>query len=546
MNRLPHSLVLEQTRRRFLQYAGAMAGAIALPGSHLAMAQGGPKHGGTIRIIIEPEPPMLLAAVNPLTSMIITSTKTNEGLLTYDFDLNPQPQLAVEWDVAADGKTYTFKLREGVKWHDGADFTSADVAYSLSSLKQNHTRGRATFANVTDIETPDDHTVILRLSNPAPYMFFALAGSESPIIPKHVYEGTDLATNPAMSAPIGTGPFKFKEWSRGSHIVYERNPDYWDAPKPYLDQVILQFARDASARTIAIETGAVEVVSGTPVPVPLPDLVRLENMPNITVIDDGWQYVNSVGRIEFNLENEYFKDHKVRLAIAHAVDRETILNVACYGKGHIAYGPVSPELGRFAVPELADIVPQLDPAKSEALLDEAGLTRGSDGVRFRVNADFMPNGDIFRRTAEYLKQALEPIGIEVTVRAQDVASYVKRVYTDRDFDFAVQSLSNMYDPTVGVQRLYWSKNFRPGVPFTNGSGYNNPKVDELFEAAAIEADHEKRYQLFAEAQKIIVQDAPSITLFAQYGATITKNTVKDLIVTADGIMGNYASAYVES
>lgn len=522
-----------------------MAGGMALAGPGISYAQAS-ADGGTLRVLIEPEPPVLLAVLTPLTSQQITSSQTNEGLLTYDFELNPQPALAESWEIAEDGLTYTFNLRKGVQWSDGADFTSADVAYSIGVLKEQHTRGRSTFANVTAIETPDEYTVVLKLSAPAPYMFTALSSSESPIIARHIFEGTDVATNPAMSEPIGTGPFLLKEWVRGSHIIYERNPNYWDKSKPGVDQLIFQFARDASARSIAIETGSVDVLSGIPVPIPFTDLPAMESNPDLTIIDDGWQYVNTICRLEFNLDNEFFANKLVRKAVAHAVDRELMMAIASYGYGKLCYGPISPNMATYYVDELKELVPAHDPARAEELLDEAGYPRGSDGVRLRINVDYMPNGDIFKRGAEYLKQALDPLGIVATVRSQDVATYVKRIYTDREFDCSVEAMSNTYDPTVGVQRLYWSKNFRPGVPYSNGSHYNNPEVDRLFEAAAVEADLGRRKELFTEAQKIIIEDVPAMTLFTIYGATIANSKVKNLIQTADGITSTHASVTIES
>ncbi|TIU26064.1 MAG: ABC transporter substrate-binding protein, partial [Mesorhizobium sp.] len=130
--------------------------------------------------------------------------KVTEGLLTYDFDLTPRPLLATEWSVSDDGLRYTFKLREGVKWHDGKPFTSVDVAYSIATIKEVHPRGRNTFLNLTDIQTPDPLTVTLVLSKPAPYLITALAAPETPIVPKHLYEGTKAAENPVNNAPVGT------------------------------------------------------------------------------------------------------------------------------------------------------------------------------------------------------------------------------------------------------------------------------------------------------------------------------------------------------
>lgn len=166
-----------------------------------------------------------------------------------------------------------------------------------------------------------------------------------------------------------------------------------------------------------------------------------------------------------------------------------ILNTVWYGFGVVSPTPISPSLARFHEPSVPAI--PFDPKRAEALLDEAGFKRGPDGVRFRLVHDFLPYGDGYRRTADYLRQALSRVGVAVTIRSQDFATYIKRVYTDRDFDFTNNSMGNTFDPTVGVQRLYWSRNFKRGVPFSNGSGYRNPEVDALLEAATVETDPAK-------------------------------------------------------
>ena len=139
--------------------------------------------------------------------------------------MNPKPALAASWKISPDGKTYTFNLRRGVTWHDGKPFTSADVKFSAEEAwKKLHPRGKATFAKVTSVLTPDPHTVVFNLSEPAPMMMSALNAYESQIIPKHIYEGRDISTNPACNAPIGTGPFVFKEWKKGEFIKLARKP----------------------------------------------------------------------------------------------------------------------------------------------------------------------------------------------------------------------------------------------------------------------------------------------------------------------------------
>lgn len=519
-------------------FATAGAALLPTPGRGDAPA---PQRGGTLNLLVEPEPPTLSTIAHTAGSSLKVSAKVLEGLLAYDEDLNPLPQLATAWSVSPDGLQYRFTLRRGVTWHDGTDFTSADVATSILLMKEHHPRGRGTFSSVTAVQTPDPFTAVIVLSKPAPYLLYALAGSESPIVPRHIYEGTDPATNPASNAPVGTGPYVFKEWVRGSHVVYERNPRYWDAPRPWIDHLIIRFIADPAARAIALETGAVDL--GGETPVPLSELDRLAAVPHLGIETRGYSYSPTVARIEFNLHNAYLKDLRVRQAIAHAIDRKVILNTVYYGHGLISPTPISPRIKRYY--DATTPVYGFDPGRAAALLDEAGFPRGRDGVRFRLVHDFLPYGDGFKRTADYLRQALAKVGIDITIRSQDFSTYIKRVYTDRDFDFTNNSMSSLFDPTVGVQRLFWSKNFRKGVPFSNGSGYDNPDVDRLLEAAAVETDPAKRVEEFREFQHIVAREVPDLTLLTLEHVTIYNRKVHDHTTTADGLNGNLADVWIE-
>ena len=134
--------------------------------------------------------------------------------------------------------------------------------------------------------------------------------------------------------------------------------------------------------------------------------------------------------------------------------------------------------------------------------------------------------------------------MDVTVRTQDFATYTKRIYTDRDFDFAYEGMSNLFDPTVGVQRLYWSKNFKKGVPFSNGAAYSNPKVDALLEAAAVEIDPDKRVAQWKEIQQILVDDVPAIDIVAAPEITIFNKRIADHTIGAEGVAGSLAFAHI--
>ncbi|MBV8818917.1 MAG: ABC transporter substrate-binding protein [Acidobacteriaceae bacterium] len=509
---------------------------------HAGQPSGVPRRGGTLTMLVEPEPTTLVALTNSADPTMLVSGKVSEGLLAYDFDLRPQPQLATEWSVSDDGLQLTFVLRRGVCWSDGKPFTSRDVAHSVALLQKHHPRGRSTFANVAEVRTPDDYTAIFILTRAAPYLLQALAGCESPMLPEHIYSQGDemLAANGA--APIGTGPFVFKEWVRGSHITYERNPGYWDQPKPYVDRLIVRFIEDPAAKVTAIETGAVDLAPATPLP--LSEINRLRGHPDLAFETNGYQYTNQIVRIEFNLDDSLFADPKARRAVAHAIDRSALIECAWLRYGKPATGPISPDLSAFYDPDLRP--PIFDPARAERLLDEAGLRRGPGGVRTRVPLDYVPAGDGYSRTASYIADALAMIGIEATVRTQDFGAYIRRIYSDRSFSLTVNRMNNMFDPSVGVQRVYWSKNFRRGVPFSNGSHYVNPEVDRLLEQAAAEQDVVKRRVDFRRFQETVVSDLPDISLLAPTQITVARKRVLDHTVTADGAAASLANAYIQA
>ncbi|MFK4809187.1 ABC transporter substrate-binding protein [Devosia sp. ZW T5_3] len=530
--------ILPLTRRAFLLSTAAIAAVTAWSGPSFAQSE--PVQGGSISINIGTEPPVLVLIAHSAGAAYYISGKATESLLTYDEDFNPQPLLATEWTVAEDGLRYWFKLREGVKWHDGEDFTAEDVAFSILALKEHHPRGRATFASVEQANVLAPNEVELILSKPAPFLLSAFASFEAPIVPKHLYEGTNIPENPHNAAPIGTGPYKFVEWVRGSHALFTRNENYWGAPKPHLDQIIFRFIIDPAAAVAAIETGEVQVSTTN---IPLTDVERLKANPNLVVDTRPAPYSPSIARAEFNLENPYLADIKVRHAIAHAVDKDFIVNTIYLGYATRLDGPVSPDLTRFFTPDLPKYA--FDPAKADALLDEAGYPKGADGWRFKLFIDpTQPSGPP-KQTAEYFAQALAKVGIQVELRTQDFATFVKRVFTDRDFDIAIEGMSNLYDPTVGIQRLYWSKNFKPGVPFTNGSKYSNPEVDRLLEAAAVEVDQAKRVELFNQFQRIVVEDLPTLDIVTPAVLTIYDKRVQNLKVGVEDLWSNGADIWLQ-
>ncbi len=466
-------------RREFLLSSTTMM-AVAVSAPAFAQQAETPRPGGTLRFVMKYEPPTLSSINN--TSTPLTSGKIFDGLVTYDFDLNPRPQLATSWTVSPDGLKYVFKLREGVTWHDGKPFTSADAAFSILRLKQGHPRGRSTFANVEQANTPDPTTLELVLSKPAPYLMVALGPSESPIVPKHLYEGVDLATPPGPPLLIGTGPFVLKEWVRGSHAVLEKNAKLLGQaeaiPGPGGDPLHARCRgagrglRGRGSRSRQLGAGAA---------------VRSAALREGPSIHRGAAGLRLFGRAASNLlqsRDEVLKDRRVREAVAHALDLNRIVETVFYGAAKVSPSPISVALGPWYDPTVK--ARAFDPARSEKLLDEAGLPKKADGMRVQLR--LLINPFIDSRLAEFVRQSLRRVGIDAVIQPREFAAYVKQVYGDRQFDLIIESLSNVFDPTVGVQRGYWSKNFKPGLPFSNSARYESPEADRLLEAAAIEND----------------------------------------------------------
>ena len=524
------------TRRAF--NAALLAGGPVLGAGSGAPARAAAVRGGTLRWAYFPEPSAIIAINTSSGTGQAIGSKINEGLLTYDHQLNPLPALATDWAISPDGLVYRFALRRGVKWHDGRDFTAADVAFSIERLREAHPRGRATFAHVAGIDTPDPHRVEIRLARPVPYLITALSGSESPIVPKHVYETLRPADQPRLEQTVGTGPFILKEWVPGSHLLFERNPNYWDLPKPYLDRIILRPILDPAARGAGLETGEIDIAAN---PVALADLERLKANPRLQVDTTTYAYSGPQQQLFFNFNTPIFADRRVRLAIAHALDLKALVDTVYFGYGEVSPSPISVALPKFYNPAVT--ARRYDPALAERLLDEAGLRRGPNGIRFKLRLTHNPF--LFANFGDFVRQAIRRIGIDVELQRYDLATYLTTVYRDRAFDLVVESLSNTFDPTPGVQRAYWSKNIQIGIPFSNAAHYANAEVDRLLEAAGAEPDAAKRRELFFRFQEIIHAEVASVDLVANAGIIVANRRVKNYAPTAEGLNNSFADLYLD-
>nr|WP_108663363.1 ABC transporter substrate-binding protein [Acuticoccus kandeliae] len=511
---------------------------LLLPAALAALVAVGPAAaqtaGGRLNVVIQPEPPGLMLGLLQNGPVQMVAGNIYESLLRYDTDLNPMPSLAQSWEVSEDGLTYTFHLKEGVTWHDGEPFSSADVLFSVDEfLRETHPRLRVSLGHVDTIEAPDANTIVFKLKEPfGPFLGIFEVGT-MPIVPKHIYEGTDFANNPANATPIGTGPFKFKEWVKGSYIHLVKNENYHVEGMPYLDEIYWQVIPDAASRAVAFETGEIDVLPGGSVE--NWDIPRLTAMDGVCSTGKGWEYFAPHSWAWLNNREGPTADKRFRQAIMYAMDREMMRDVIWSGFGQVAKGPVSSKT-KFFDKELPNY--DYDPDKARALLEEMGY----DGTPVRLLP--LPYGETWQRWAEAMKQNLEEVGIKVEMEATDVAGWNQKV-SDWDYDIAFTYLYQYGDPALGVARNYISSNIAKGNPWNNVEGYSNETVDTLFTEAAVTVGADNRQKLYDEAQEILVEDVPVAWLIEIEFPTIYRCNVKDLVTTAIGVNDGFMDAYVE-
>ena len=518
-----------------------IAGAIAIAAAVLTGgAAGAQQRGGTLNSVVNPEPPSLILGLNPLLPTQLVAGKIYQGLLRYSFDLKPLPSLAKSWTISPDGKTYVFELERNVKWHDGKPFTAHDVVFSLDvMLKEVHARWRAMHDRSESIKALDDHTVEIKLKAPFSAFIYAFLPVGAPMMPKHVYEGTDFRNNPANSTPIGTGPFKLKEWRRGSFIHLVRNDEYWKAGKPYLDEIYYFVIPDGAQRAAALESGRVDMVQNNDVE--YFDVERLKKLPQFEFLATGPESVAPESWLDVNLRSAPFNDKRFRQALTHAIDRDFIAKNLFFGIGKPASGPIATAT-RFRDEAAVKRYPH-DPAKAIALLEEMGLKPDARGVRARVKLLALPYGEVWTRQAEFVKQQLARVGIEATIESVDTATWAQR-NANWDFELSFNFVSQFMHPAVGVARTYISSNIRKGVISTNVMGYENKRVDELFDQAAAATSDADAQKAYSEIQAIITDEVPLIYLTELQFPVFINKKFRNVIVDGNGPLSEFDEAYL--
>lgn len=486
------------TRRILAPAAAALALLAGVPASGQQAT-----YGGTFTLPINDDPqmwPLVGGIYNIMVNKALYST-----LLRYDPQtLRPVGDLAQSYVASSDAKTYTFNLRQNVKWHDGTPFTAKDVVFTIGVWKNPRVPFflRSNFNAIQDVKAVGDYRVIITLNKPQP-SFPSLLGYLANILPEHKLGklAPEQLANPTefLKNPVGTGPFKFDRYQPGAFVRLVRNDAYF-AGRPYLDALVYRVVPDANSQLALLRSGELDFVPIEPF-----QLDALKNAPNIRV-----QTVPVV-RTEFIALNNglpALKDARVRQALTLGLNRQQILETVFDGKGRLATGPITPAVS-WAFNNAVKPLPY-DPEQAKRLLDEAGWKPGANGVRQKdgqplsLKVLYDPGNPTRARTALIAQQQWKALGVDVTFETAEYGTVVSRIRKNPpEFEANPNYLITPPDPD-GLAGYYVTGSS------ANSWRYSNPQVDKLFKDAADEPSQVKRAALYKQVQELIYKDNANV------------------------------------
>jgi peptide/nickel transport system substrate-binding protein len=410
-----------------------------------------------------------------------------DTLVGTDESFSPRPELAESW-TNVDPKTYIFKLRQGVKFHDGTDFDAAAVKWNIDRLKDPATKSPRIndVAVIQSVEVVDRYTAKVNLAQPyAPLPAILMDRPGFIVSPTAAQRfGADFGRN-----PVGTGPFKFVQWTEGQGVTVERNPNYWDEAEPYLDRIDFRVVTDPTVRVTMLRAGELDLIDR----IDSKDVATIRDNPNLKLLQFnggawfGWQWW---------VDKPPFDNRLLRQALAWGVNREALGKVHWSGYGRVPSGPVTiPWAGADAIQPIG-----YDPAKAKNLLAQAGYAGGFEET---LTVRAQPEDT---RLGELIQAQLADLGVKVNLATINPNEWVAAAQ-QRTINWTTTSWTQRADPDGLLSILIK----------TNGSantiGYSNPRVDELLAEAAALYDREQRRPLYQQVQQIVVDDAPFVYLW---------------------------------
>ena len=448
----------------------------------MASAQG-PERGGSLTIAVSAEPPVMdptASTSQEIARMLYDNVL--QGLVKFNVRGQVVPALAESWSVAPDGLTYTFRLRRGVRFHDGSSFTARDVVFKFERARtpgSGHVQTQY-YQDIDRIEAPDPYTVVFRLKQPNAELLFNLARPESVI-------GPAGRVQEQQTHPVGTGPFRFVAWDRGVGVRLERFDGYYVAGLPYLDRVTFRFLPDPNAQLAALRAGDIDVIGYGLSP---ENAVTLRSDPRFRVVAGGSTVEVVAG---MNNSRPPFNDVRVRRAIQHAVNRDELVQGVMLGMGTKIGSHRSPVESCYV--DLSNAYPY-DPERARTLLREAGYGPGNPlRFTFTLPAPY----EYARRLGEALAAQLARVGVEARLEVVEWSTWLSRVFRGADYQMTIIGHSEPNDVNIYANPNYY---FR----------YDSPRFRSAYEEYLRTSDPQRACQLMEQLQRILVEDAVNVWL----------------------------------
>jgi peptide/nickel transport system substrate-binding protein len=508
------------TRRQFLRLTGAAAGALALVGvpgvAEAALTAGAPKRGGALRLgntadVISFEPYAVSDNVSIWTMLLMYDQLTRP---TRD-GLQIEPGLAQSWDISKDGKTYTFHLRPGVKFHDGSPVTASDVKFCVERAAfAKNTQWAFILAALNRMEVVDAHTVRAHLKQPHAPFLSDMALFATSIYPAKLFHQMGKKF---WQHPIGTGAFKFQSWKHGSEVVLVRNPHFWRNPaQPYADSFHNLIVADANTRVLQVQSGELDIA----VFVPPSQAKAMQHSSSVTVHLDNFMDSHFA---PINITKPPLTDKRVRQALNYGVDKNVIVNKVLFGLGTTS-GQALPLM--FGDDPALKPYPY-DPTKAKALLKAAGHPNGFS-LKLLVDASI----DTDKEIATLMQQQLSKIGVQLTIQIMEEGALLQ-VTENPPYNYEI-TLGYMTSDIIDPDELISFAVAGDAGTKAIWTLYNSATVNSLSKRAAAEPNRAKRQQLYSEIDRIHHDDAPMIFLHREFSLTMTSSKVHGFKVLPTG------------
>jgi peptide/nickel transport system substrate-binding protein len=499
--------------------------------------QGKPAYGDTLIISSIGEASNLIPILASDSASHDVANYIYNGLVKYDKNLNIVGDLAESWDFSPDKLSITFHLKKNVRWHDGKPFTARDVLYTYKVIvdPKTPTPYSGDFLMVKRVEMIDDRTFRATYAEPfAP----ALISWSAAILPSHLLEGKDITASPLSRHPIGTGPYRFKEWIAGDRIVLTANDDYFEG-RPYISKYVARVIPDPATMFLELKNNGIDMASLTPL-----QYVNQTEYAKFNRQFNKFKYLSfSYVYLGYNLKHPFFRDKRVRQAITYAIDKQEIVDGILLGQGVTAEGPYKPDMWAFN-PNIKKY--PFNPEKARILLGQAGFVKRFDGRLWKDGKPFEftilcnQGNDVRIHCAELIQQRLAALGIGVKIRVIEWASFVNQYIDKRNYEAVILGWTIAQDPDIFD--IWHSSKQKPKE--LNFMGFENREVDELLVRARRTFDQEERKRYYWKIQDILAEEQPYTFLFIPYTTLAVHKRIKGIEPAPAGIGYNFKDWYV--